>query len=428
MIESRVRRALVAATAIAVTAGALTGCSEASSDGDTVTIDYGWWGGTESDENIFAAIDKFEAKNPDIKVEGEATPWNGYWDKLATMSAGKNAPDVMMMSERYIREYSDRGALADIYDIGGVDLEDLDESVLELGEVDDELYAMPTGVNSFVVAVNLDVFEAAGVEVPDDATWTWDDYYAASKATAGDGISGANYRIGIENFKPWLHQQGETMYKDDGSGIAFSHDTLKSYLQHIITQQENGGPSADQVSEEAGLPAEATAFATGKQSMSWIYTAELGAYSAGGANLKLMRIPSETGSAADAGMYLRGSSFYSISAYSDEREQKAAAKFIDFMVNDKDALEILGMQHGLPANAEVVSEISDGFSDVDKEVFAFVESMRPDLKVASPGPSPAGSGNIQGIFDRFGLEMLYGQLSVDEATDSILKAIDDELG
>ena len=162
--------------------------------------------------------------------------------------------------------------------------------------------------------------------------------------------------------------------------------------------------------------------------MSWIYTAELGGYSEAGANLQLMRIPSETGDAADAGMYLRGSSFYSVSAHSDEREQKAAARFIDFMVNDKDALEALGMQHGLPANANIVTEISDAYSDTDKRVLEFVETMKPDLTVPSPGPSPAGTGNIQGIFDRFGLEMLYGRVSVDETTDSILKAIDDELG
>src|SRR5690625_1251108 len=113
------RRTLMATGGAAALGGALTACNGGlggfggGGDDGTTTILYGWWGSPEKDEALFAAIDAFNAANPDIVVEGESTPWEGYWDKLATMSAGGDAPDVIHMSERYILEYGERDALLD---------------------------------------------------------------------------------------------------------------------------------------------------------------------------------------------------------------------------------------------------------------------------------------------------------------------------
>lgn len=422
------RRALASVTATAALALGLTACSSDDDDGNVV-IEYGWWGSAESDEATFAAIEAFEAANPGITVEGESTPWDGYWDKLATMSAGGDAPDVIHMSERYIREYGEREALADLRTLDGIDLDALDESVVSLGESGDVLYAIPAGVNTFTVAVNADILAEAGVALPDDQTWTWEDFYEVSEATASDGVTGANYRAGVENLRPWLHQHGETMYNEDGTGVGFSREVLVSYLEHILTQRDNGGPTADQVSEELGLPLEATLFGTGSQSMTWMYSSELGPFAtAAGADVRLVRVPSETGAAADSGMYLRGSSFYSISAYADEEEQEAAAQFVDFMVNDADAMAEIGMLRGVPPNTELVEQMSGDLNEHDQQVLDFVSELRPELSVETPDPSPPGSGNVQGIFDREVLDMLYDNLTADEAADRIIQAIDDELG
>jgi len=429
MLTPRVRRTVAAATGAILLGGTLAACSSDSGDDGKTVIEYGWWGSGASDEATVAAIEAFEAENPDIDVEGEATPWDGYWDKLATMSAGKDAPDVIHMSERYIREYGERGALADLSSLEDIDLSTLDESMLALGEVGDAIYAVPAGVNTFTVAINEDLFEAAGVPIPDDSTWTWDELAEASAATASGDVVGMNYRPGIENLQPWLHQQGQTMYNEEGTGVGFERDALVSYLENILLQQENGGPTADQVSEEMGMPLESTLFGTGKQSMTWIYTSEMPAFAeASGSNLRLMRVPSEAGAAEENGMYLRGSSFYSISANADDAEQKAAAKFVDFMVNNEDALSELGMLRGVPPNADLVDVIREDLTPDDAEVLEFVDGIRPELTVDSPTPSPQGSGNVQGIFDREVLELLYDRADVEETADSIMQAIDDELG
>ncbi|WP_309127362.1 extracellular solute-binding protein [Microbacterium sp.] len=429
-----ITRPLTAATIAIASVTALTACQGTASgaDGSSPTvIEYAWWGSPEKDAAIFAAIESFEASHPDIKVEGESSPWDGYWDKLATMTAGGDAPDVIHMSERYILEYGDRGALADLETLDALDLAPFDEKIVELGRADDStLYAIPAGLNSFVLAANLDLFEEAGVELPDDTSWTWDDFYQASEAVSDAlGIAGADYGAKVEAFKPWVHQAGETMYNEDGTGPGFSRDTLVSFLEHIQKVGEHGGMTADQVSESAGLPVAASLWATGKLALNWTYSNSLGEQAAvADANMRLMRIPSETGAATDAGMYYRGSEFYSIGASSSSEEQAAAAEFVNFMLNDPAGVEAVGMTMGVPPNTSLVEQISSDLKDVDAHVLEFVTDLEADLTVQTPGPSPVGSGNIQGIFDRDILDLLYGRLTVDEAADKMMTAIDDELG
>lgn len=422
------RQALTGAAALVI-GGSLAGCRGGDGD-DGLVIEYSWWGSPERDEAIFAAIDAFEAANPDIKVEGESTPWGGYWDKLATMSAGGDAPDVIHMSERYILEYGERGALVDLQTIDGIDTSGLDEAVVDLGvSGDGTFYAVTAGLNSFILAANVDLFNEAGVDLPDDTTWTWEDFYDTSRALAEAGFVGAGYGFGIESFRPWLHQNGETMYTEDGSAAGFSPEVLVSYLEHILTMRENGGPTADQVSEEAAAPSEAGLFETGQQGMTWTYTNSLAqAAEAAGAEARLLRVPSKTGQAADAGMYYKGSEFYSISAHSDEEKQEAAARFVDFMVNSADALSQVEMILGVPPNTEVVEEIADDLEEMDQYVQEFVTGLEADLTVEAPGPSPIGSGNIQGIFDRDVLEMLYDRATPEETAEKIIEGINSELG
>ena len=423
------RQALTGAAALAL-GGTLAGCRGGDSDDGKLTIEYSWWGSPERDEAILAAIDAFEAENPDIKVEGESTPWGGYWDKLATMSAGGNSPDVIHMSERYILEYGERGALLDLRTLDSVDTSGLDEAVVALGDSGDgKLYAVTAGLNSFILAANVDLFEEAGVELPDDTTWTWEDFYDTSRALAESGVVGAGYGFGIESFRPWLHQNGETMYNEDGTAAAFSQEVMESYLEHLLTLRDNGGATPDQVSEDAAAASGAGLFETGQMAMTWTYTNSLAqAAEAAGAEARLLRVPSQTGQASDAGMYYKGSEFYSISADSDEEKQEAAAKFVDFMLNNTEAISAVEMILGVPPNTSVVEEIADDLNDMDRYVQEFVTDLEEDLTVEAPGPSPIGSGNIQGIFDRDVLELLYDRATVPETAQKLIDGINNELG
>ncbi|MCH1932529.1 extracellular solute-binding protein, partial [Shewanella sp. A25] len=61
---------------------------------EAVTLRVTWWGGDSRHPLTQEAIEAFEEKHPNIKVEGAFADWGGYWDKLATQTAGGNAPDI----------------------------------------------------------------------------------------------------------------------------------------------------------------------------------------------------------------------------------------------------------------------------------------------------------------------------------------------
>ncbi|WP_037684608.1 ABC transporter substrate-binding protein, partial [Streptomyces griseus] len=128
------------------------------------------------------AIAAFEKKYPNIKIKGQYKDWNGYWDALATTTAAKDSPDVVQMDELYLASYADRGAL---YDLGKakkfVDTSQFDAKALATGQVNGTQYALPVGVGVMSVVVNTDLFKKYGVALPDDKTWTWDDYTKVAK-------------------------------------------------------------------------------------------------------------------------------------------------------------------------------------------------------------------------------------------------------
>lgn len=176
------RSAIAMAMALGLGLTACGGGSDSGSSGDSgeASLRFSWWGSDPRHEANEQLITMFEENNEGVDISGEYGDFGGYWDRLATTTAGGDAPDVITMDEKYLQEYAGRGALANLNDLPDLDLSKFDDSSLSLGQYEDGLYGLSTGQNAYVVMVNEDLFEEAGVELPDDTTWTWDDYYDIS--------------------------------------------------------------------------------------------------------------------------------------------------------------------------------------------------------------------------------------------------------
>ena len=111
-------------------------------------------------------IDAYQKDHPNVTIKGEFGEWSGYWDKLATTVAANDAPDIIQMDEKYLREYADRGALLDLKKADGLDTAKFEPDTLGAGEFDGGLYGLNAGINSFAVIANPAVFKAAGRRDP----------------------------------------------------------------------------------------------------------------------------------------------------------------------------------------------------------------------------------------------------------------------
>ena len=106
--------------AAAATMG-LTGCAPGSGGsssggnaGGAVDLKFAWWGNELRNKNTQASIDAYVKANPNVKIAAQPGEFGSYWDKLATQTAGGQAPDIIQMDMNYISEYGTRQALLDL--------------------------------------------------------------------------------------------------------------------------------------------------------------------------------------------------------------------------------------------------------------------------------------------------------------------------
>src|SRR5919199_499987 len=59
-------------------------------------------------------ITKFQQLHPDVRITIQQTPWAGYWNKLATLTAGGSSYDVFWMNGPSFPTYASKGALLDL--------------------------------------------------------------------------------------------------------------------------------------------------------------------------------------------------------------------------------------------------------------------------------------------------------------------------
>ncbi|GAA1112952.1 ABC transporter substrate-binding protein [Arthrobacter flavus] len=421
--RSAVAMAMALGLGLTACGGGSDSGSEAAGDGN---LRFSWWGSDPRHEANEQMITMFEEGNEGISISGEYGDFGGYWDRLATTTAGGDAPDVITMDEKYLQEYAGRGALANLSELPGLDLEKFDESSLSLGEYQDGLYGLSTGQNAYVVMVNEDLFEEAGVELPDDSTWTWDDYYDISaelEEKLGGDSRGSEFGAQDVDLRIWLRQQGESLYNEEDGGVGYSPENVTSWFEHLLTvRDDGGGPTASEFTENSSGTFEAGEFPTNRAGMGWYWSNQLAALrTASDSNISMLRVPSASGEAADNGMYYKASMYWSISEQSENKE--AAAEFVNFLANDAEAAKVMLVDRGVPVNPDMAEAITPELGEADQSVVSFLDDIRPDMAEA-PLPSPVGTGGVQDVVGRYVSEVLFETLTPEQATEQMTSEIE----
>lgn len=398
--------ALVSATGLML--AACGNSSPATNASGQAELRFSWWGSDARVKVTTAAIKAFESEFSDILIKPEYGDWSGYWDKLATQTAGNDMPDVLQMDEKYIAEYSSRGALLDLSKYG-VDTTDLVQDVLQAGKSDAGLTGIPAGINAATIIANPKVFKDAGVELPDDQTWTWEDYKSiCAKVTAGsaDGIYGSTaYSADQASLNVWLRQGGKEFYSTEGK-LGFEPQDMEGWLAFLIELAEAKAiPPASTVIEEQASSLDQSATATGKAAMSFWWSNQLPALeNAAGSELVILNYPSRTGSSADAKLWYKPSQFWSASARTKNPE--AAGKFINFLANSTAAGEALLADRGVPTSTVVRAAVAGKMKPADVRVIEFIDGIKDKLGPVPPAV-PKGAGAMEDIIKRYATEVMF---------------------
>ncbi|WP_396020023.1 ABC transporter substrate-binding protein [Arthrobacter sp. ISL-85] len=415
---SHIRQSIVilsAAAMLAMTAGCSSPSGDKAADGP-VEIRFSWWGNAGRADLTNKAIAEFEAANPSIKVKPEYGDISGYFDKLATQVAANDAPDVITMGGAYPAEYANRGALLDLSKVNGsLDLSKMDQGALENGQVKGKQYGVSTGANALSIVVNPAVFQAAGVALPDDSKWTWDDFAGISAdvtAKSPKGTYGTATVLTHDSLDAFARQRGESLYTQDGQ-LGLGQQTVQDYFDYSLKLSESGAaPSASETVEKLNASTEQTLMGMGKAGMMLTWSNSLSALSkASGAELKLLKLPGE---APTPGIWLQSSQFYTISARSKHTD--AAAKLVSFLVNSESAAKIIQSDRGVPSNPEMRTAIKDLLTPQGKVEAAYIDQIGK-MDFAPTFIGPTGSTAVSEITARINTDVLFKRLTPEKAAE-----------
>ncbi len=207
--------AVIGATLLAACgSGAATDSSGQNANGeDTITLKIMTWNnnpeGTKKEQEI---LDAFTKEHPNVKIEQISATYAEYNERVLTMAAGGNLPDLLWVQPSGFGGFVENGLLTDLTDkVAALDTEEFQPGVLELGQVDGAQYAMTRDRSTVQIGYNKDMFDEAGIPYPED-DWTMDEFLEISKKlTVKEGER--TVQFGIENFylKELLTAYGTSM-------------------------------------------------------------------------------------------------------------------------------------------------------------------------------------------------------------------------
>jgi multiple sugar transport system substrate-binding protein len=178
----------------------------------------------------------FEERHPQVDVElVVASDREDLLARLSTSFAGGRPPDLFLINYRYLGQFAARDVLAPLgprVDASEVfDRDDFYEEAMEAFRWEGEQVCLPQNISSLVVYFNRDLFEAAGVPLP-EAGWTWDEMVeraaALTRDTDGDGLPevyGLGARPEIIQVAPFVWSAGGELVDDPERPTRFTLDT-----------------------------------------------------------------------------------------------------------------------------------------------------------------------------------------------------------
>lgn len=337
-------RKMVTLGLAALMAGAMVmgASAEEQVDLNVIAAQYGqntaaWWADF---------VEEFNAANPGINLNVEVVSWNDIYTVVNTRIGNGQAPDILNID--VFADYVDDELLLPAQDyVSEETYGKMYESFLEQSNIDGTIWAIPDLASARAMYYNVDILEAAGVEVPT----TWEELTAACEAIKAydDSI----YPWGIDMttdegqaaFAYYTWNNGGGFVDENGDWALNSEQNVEAieYAIGLVNSgYTNSDPSNDTRYDLQDM------FGAGQIAMV-IAPNSLPTYVADGGyevNYAVAPIPCNNGESVSAGVMDRFMCFDN--GYSEE-ELAAISTFFDYFYDDERYSEWVLMEGFLPA-------------------------------------------------------------------------------
>ena len=212
--------AVALSLACASTLFAATAVTASAADKQEVVI----WDYFETDaqkEMMQSLIDGFNESQDEYEASHVYVPFADYEKQLTLGIASGELPDLVILDGCSMASFIQLGLFGDISD-ADINWDEYMEGPMESTMLDGKHYGIPFATNCTALFYNKDMFDAAGIDYPDENT-TWDEFHEMAKALTKDGVSGfgnaaTNTDEGTFQCLQWIYTAGGS-YTDIEDGV-----------------------------------------------------------------------------------------------------------------------------------------------------------------------------------------------------------------
>ena len=361
------------------TSGSGSSGSSGSADGSAVTLDL--WafniGGFTEASNWDTILAAFNEQHPDITVN--VTPIN-YQDgdqKLTSAITSNSGPDIIFEGpERIVGNYAREGLMVDLSDLWTESGSDIAEGISSVSQLDGTYYMYPLSVAAHCMAINYEVFEAAGaLQYIDEETrtWTTDDFVAAMAAirdaaaagtvnVATPGIVYCGAQGGDQGTRALVNNLYSDYYvNEDGTSYTANSENNVKALTLLQTMVNDGSLSAN-ASYAAADELQSFANQTCAVTFCWNYSNYTQYAEQTQFTPFAMAFPSDDGTPE---LEMAGPYGFGVFDNGDQAKIDAAKKFIQFVCDDQaagtEAVKVTGF---FPVHSDW-GDVYEGDADAD---------------------------------------------------------------
>ncbi|MEU1394551.1 extracellular solute-binding protein [Micromonospora zamorensis] len=419
----RLLRGLLAVTVAAPLMFGAAACGDddggAADPNAPVKLSIFWWGGDARAKLTEDALALYTRKHPNVTFEKTWQANQGYFDKLATLTAGGNPPDLFQIDDNYLAEYASRNTTLDLTSYqksGKLDTSKFPESLWQYGVVDGKLAGLAAGENTQGLVYNKTLLTRNNLPEPTTGM-SWEEHIAwAEQVTAKTKVPGtqdpsADYKA----FWVWLRQQGKDLYK--GSELGFTaEDVTRWFDLWKGARDRKATPSADVIHEGNSSDVTKQLVVTGKSATSWVWANQM-------PDLK-KNTKDELGVIAYPGdpsaQWARASMYWSV--FKGSKNKDVAVDVINFLNNDQEAVKLLGTDRGLPSNLDLRRVVSDDTTDPAMKQSIAVEAELTQKFGKSPQVPIKGHSKVKSELIKAAENAQYGRATPAEAAAQFIEA------
>ena len=352
-MKRSIRFAMMASATAILTAG-MAFAAYADVELDVIICQYGpntndWFLGSGMDGSNF--VEKFEAENPDIKLNLDVVSWNDVYTEVDTRIASDNAPDILNID--VFANYANDGLLLPVSDYCPDDLyEDFFPSFIEQSVIDDTVWAVPDLASARALFCNADIFEEVGIDYPA----TWSELEDACQAII-DYYDGEIYPWGIDMttdegqaaFAYYTWGNGGGFVDGDGEWALNTDENVEA-IEYALGLVDKGFTNPNPATQTRYDLQDM--FAAGKLAM-LIAPNQLPTYvedKGGDINMVTVGIPAADGKeSSSVGVMDRVMAFRDDTAEDQDARNEAIGKFLKFFYDPENYVGWVSMEGFLPA-------------------------------------------------------------------------------